>query len=231
MSRENVDVESFWKRRWRLEPTWTARELAQLCCGWSPETGWYPHCEWADGLPETDESIARQALYGSAWDAIQRALRLGDLRPVSLPDDPSPEAFYYGDAPVFRSDDAAKWAAARFPDFALRPGTLGPVTAGSLGATSEPHIQITVDQAESVDAAPYSWRSEAADESSRRDGRRAQVDAFIARVHQEQNRRDRNFKGPSRSVLAASRVAANGGYETKRVVTADSNFAVTITVV
>jgi hypothetical protein len=112
--------EAPWKGRWRQERSWTAKELAKLCCGWCPETGWDPYCGWDFGIPDSDESIIQKAHYKSAFEMVQRATRLGDLQPIALPETPTRSEVERGDAPAFAADAASAWATIWFPDtFAL----------------------------------------------------------------------------------------------------------------
>ena len=185
-------LEPHWKQRWRLEPAWTARELAKLCCGWNPETGWDPHCDWEQGLPDSDEAIMVRVSYQLAFDAIRRAWRLGDLHPRWLTD-PTDQEIERGDVPVFSSEEAVTWAAARFPTFAFHPRTprtmsrprdenVDPIVHQTKGGTDDTDTT-------SGTAAKSLWENEPTDTGARAQYRRAQVIEFIQRVEEERSRR------------------------------------------
>jgi hypothetical protein len=99
-----------WKRRWIEESSWTAKELAKLCCGWNPG----------------DEAIADPALYNQVMETILRAVRVGDLHPIDLRVPASREEFFYRDAPLFRPTQVSAWAAKRFPEFPFQQSDLAP---------------------------------------------------------------------------------------------------------
>ena len=96
---------SAWKRRGSEESSWSAKELAQLCCGWDPDREEFPD----------------SAAYNRALNKILRGIRAGDLPTIPLNIPASREELFYGDAPLFRPHEVADWATRQFPTtFAYR---------------------------------------------------------------------------------------------------------------